>query len=226
MTLDEAERHHLVDVLRAEAGARLQVFDGGGREATVRITAIHRRAVDLEVEQQHQQPTPPVSIWLFQAVPREQQMDFILQKATELGVSVIQPVTTDHAVVRLEPGDAGKHERWSRIVLGAAKQCGTAWLPTVEPVRPVLDALRERPPLDRLIVCSLEPDTRPLRDLLRADPKPKRMGVLIGPEGDFSAREYAAARAAGATPVTLGRTVLRVETASLYALSAIRYEFT
>ena len=227
MVLDATERHHLVDVLRAAEGAEVTVFDGAGREALARVDSIGRNDVRLTMVQQQTHPAPAVAVTLVQAVPREQRMDMILQKATELGACAILPVITDRCVVRLRDADEGKRERWQKIILNAAKQCGTPWLPQLAPVQTMLDALGRLPPTDVCLVCSLEPDARVLRDVLaeiRAR-RPARITCLIGPEGDFSAREYAAARQAGARPVTFGSTVLRVETAALYVLSVLRYEF-
>ena len=227
MVLDADERHHLVDVLRVAEGSEVTVFDGAGREAVARVDAIGRAEVQLAMLQQRCHPAPAVAVTLIQAVPREQRMDMILQKATELGAHAIVPVITDHGVVRLRGDDEGKRERWKKIILNAAKQCGTAWLPTLAPVQSLGEALAALPPGGARLVCSLEPDARPLRDVLqelRAKP-PARITCIIGPEGDLSAREYAAARQAGARPATFGPLVLRVETAALYALSVLRYEF-
>lgn len=227
MLLDAEERHHLVDVLRADAGTEIQVFDGAGREAVARVESIGRKEVRLSMVQQTVHPAPAVAVTLVQAVPREQRMDMILQKATELGAAAIQPVIAERNVVRLRGEDEGKRERWQKIMLNAAKQCGSVWLPQLAPVRPALEALAGLPPTDLCLVCSLEPDARPLREVLQEARAraPRRITCLIGPEGDFSAREYAAARQAGARPVTFGASVLRVETAALYILSVLRYEF-
>lgn len=226
MSLDPEERHHLVDVLRAETGTEIEVFDGAGREAVARVESISRSEVRLCMVQQKVHPAPAVAVTLVQAVPREQRMDMILQKATELGAAAIQPIITDRGVVRLRGDDEGKRERWQKILLNAAKQCGSVWIPRLAPVRPALEALASLP-ADLCLVCSLEPDARPLREVLQeARPRaPRRITCLIGPEGDFSAREYSAARQAGARPVTFGASVLRVETAALYVLSVLRYEF-
>ncbi len=228
MQLDAEERHHLVDVLRAGVGAEITLFDGAGREAVAAVESISRDSVQVRMIQQKVHPAPAVAVTLVQAVPREQRMDMILQKATELGVAEIRPVITDHGVVRLSGDDEGKRERWRKILLNAAKQCGTPWLPRLAPVRPAREALADLAGQDLLLVCSLEADARPLRTVL-AEARaraPRRITALIGPEGDFSAREYAAARQAGARPVSFGATVLRVETAALYLLSVLRYEFT
>ncbi len=226
LVLDADETHHLAHVLRAEVGWTVVVFDGAGREAEARILELGRDRAALALLHHRAVPRPAVALSLVQALPREQRMDFILQKGTELGVSEIVPVVSDHAVVRLKEGDAAKRERWEKIVLNAAKQCGAAWLPTVRPVRPLMDVLKEVPTCDAMLVCSLEPDARPLRDVIAEVRKiqPRSLAFLVGPEGDFSSRELAVARQAGARPVNLGPAVLRVETAALYVMSVLKYE--
>lgn len=226
LRLDEDEAHHLSHVLRAEVGHRVIAFDGRGRESEAEISVIERDRVELRELQRREIRRTRVEFTIIQALPREQKMDFILQKATELGASAIVPVISDHGVVRLRDGDEAKRERWEKIVLNAAKQSGAAWLPVVHPVRHLHDALKDVPAYDVLLICSLEPDARPLRDVL-AEVKaraPRTLAVLVGPEGDFSVRELAAARQAGARPVSLGPSVLRVETATLFVLSVLRYE--
>ena len=228
ISLSDEESHHAAHVLRGEVGQPITVFDGRGREATATIDEVVRGRVTVRVLQQTTKARPPVAITLIQAVPREQKMDFVLQKATELGVATIFPVVTDHAVVRLKHGeDEGKIHRWEKIILNAAKQCGAAWLPEVKPVESLVDLLPRLPKQDVIITCSLEPDALPLREVIETcrPARPLSIACLIGPEGDFSMRELTAARKAGGRPASLGDAVLRVETASIYVLSVLRYEF-
>jgi 16S rRNA (uracil1498-N3)-methyltransferase len=227
LALPRDEVHHLHTVMRAKLGGHVTAFDGQGRSADCEIIELHRREARLRVLQQHVQARPSPELILLQGLPREQKMDLLIQKATELGIHRIRPVQTDHAVVRVrEDIEAAKRERWQRIALNAAKQCGTDWLPEVEPVQPLLDCLTLMPRVDLLLVCSLEPDAVPLRSVLQAarDQRPASVAVLVGPEGDFSARERAAARNAGGRAVRLGDTILRSETASLFVLSVLTYE--
>lgn len=227
IALDD-EAHHLIHVLRVRPGQPVEAFDGAGRTAEAEVDVIQKHRVELRVQQQHTHPRAPVELTLIQAVPREQKMDLVIQKATELGVAHIAPVLTRHSLVRLQHGAGeAKQARWDRIVVNAAKQCGSVWLPEIAPPQQIADYLASRPPLDLLIVCSLEPDARPLKDVLRAPraTPPRRIGALVGPEGDFSQEERAAIRTAGAIPVTFGDLTLRTETAALYALGALKYEF-
>lgn len=228
MVLAEDEAHHLRTVLRGRIGAHLTLFDGRGRSAEVELVAVDRHGARLRVLQQHTRPPPAVELVVLQGLPREQKMDLIVQKATELGASRILPVATDHAVVRLrEDNEAAKRGRWQKIALNAAKQCGSDWIPEVAPVQDLLACLGAMPRPDLFLLCSLDPDAVPLREALAAarGAAPRTIAVLVGPEGDFSARERAAARNAGARPVSLGLSILRSETAALYVLSILNYEF-
>lgn len=222
------EAHHLIDVLRVKPGQPVEAFDGHGRCASAEIDMIQKRRVEMRVLQQREQPRPPVQITLIQAVPREQKMDIVIQKAVELGVSAIAPVITRHSLVRLDKGGGeAKQVRWDRIAINAAKQCGSVWLPEFSPVQSLEDYLKTMPRFDLLLSCSLEADAQPVKSVLRANRSQplKSIAFLVGPEGDFNQEERAAVRNAGARAVTLGDLVLRSETAALFALSVLKYEF-
>lgn len=226
--LGPEESHHLLHVLRVKPGQRVEAFNGEGEVGVAEVVAAKKGLATLRMLSRTRCTPPAYSATLILAVTREPKMDLVVQKATELGVSAVVPVLTEHGVVRVAAGAEArkKAERWAKIALGAAKQCGTAWLPRVEPVRPLADALAARPSFDLLLACLLIPEARPIREVL-AEAKghgARRIGVLVGPEGDFSQPEVRAILAAGAVPVNLGGTTLRSETAALYVLSVLRYE--
>ena len=157
-------------------------------------------------------------------------LESIIQKATELGVARIVPILSERVVTHLDQESAeSKAVKWQQVAIEAIKQCGSPWLPHVgTPVAPgKFLAGHERFELS-LIGC-LEAGSRHPREwfqkfFLEQKRMPKSVCLWIGPEGDFSATEYAAIKAAGALPMTLGRLVLRVETAATYALSVVNYE--
>ena len=227
--LSPDDSHHLTDVLRVAPGDRLVVCDGQGGEASAEIMGIASGSVSVRILDRRRQDGADVMFTLIQAVPKAQKMDWIIQKATEIGVWSILPVMTDRGVVKLEEDRADKRGgRWQRIAVEAAKQCRTAWIPKVHPVRSLIEVLGERLPFEVLLIGSLEEGARPLKACL-AELKgrcPKSVGLLIGPEGDFSPREFEAARRAGALPVSYGNRVLRVETASIYGLCVLAYELS
>jgi 16S rRNA (uracil1498-N3)-methyltransferase len=225
LTGDEAR--HLTQVLRIRPGDSVSVFDGCGNSASATVLSTAKDNVALSLgETTHSPPIRP-AITLAQAIPKQKNMDLIVQKAVELGVTTIQPLVTRHTIVH--PGD-GKADKWRRIALEACKQCGQNTLPTIAEPLPFdrwLSSEADIPPAshDLRIIASLATGAKPLRDWLKADPAPTQVTLLIGPEGDFSHEETQAALASGFRPATLGSIVLRVETASLFCLSAIRYEY-
>jgi 16S rRNA (uracil1498-N3)-methyltransferase len=168
-------------------------------------------------------PRPPVEITLFQCIAKPARMDWLLEKAVELGVSRIVPIISAHAVVRVDPGV--KQERWQRIAEAALRQCACGWMTEIEAPLKWSDALARMGSFQgKLLVGALIGETRSAGDVLmemrdRGFRSP--VGWLIGPEGDLSAEELAAAVSiARAIPVSFGTQVLRVETAAVFGVSA------
>jgi len=227
LTGDEAR--HLAQVLRIQPGATITVFDGQGHRAHASVLEVTRTRVPLELGAAlPSRPVLPV-ITLAQAIPKGKNMDLIVQKAVELGIASIQPLVTRHTIVH--PSE-GKSEKWRRIALEACKQCGQDLLPDI-PEALAFDAwlaaqaaaVTTASPSRLSLIASLAPAARPLREILHEHPGTTHVTLLIGPEGDFSPEETSAALAVGFVPISLGAIVLRVETASLFCLSALRYEF-
>ena len=222
LALPADELHHVRHVLRMVDGDEVIAFDGQGREGVARLCeAGDGWALDLlrEIDAPHTR----VRIVLIQAIPKGKRMEWLVEKATELGVGSIIPMVTDRTVVRLDGAQAAaKQARWSRIATSAAKQCGTRWMPEIEPVAPSLGAaLAQAGPLDLLLAGVIRPDSQPLKDVLMGHPGVNSVGVVIGPEGDLTEGEIEEALAAGALPVGFGGQVLRVETAAIFAVSVI-----
>lgn len=222
------ESRHIVRVLRCGAGDRLIIFDGRGREGEAEVSAIRHGVPILSKVWSRNAPSPGVRLVLVQAVIKAARMDYLVEKATELGVASIIPVMTERVVVRVAREDAVKRvERWRRICISAAAQCGTAWVPGVQNVTPyagVFESLKGTP----CLVGCLDEGTGTLRSAvasLRAG-RPKQVALVIGPEGDLTPGEIELARSRGAVPVSFGGLVLRSETAAIFGLSALAYEFT
>jgi len=222
LTGDEAR--HLSQVLRMKVGDSLIVFDGKGRRAAAEVLEVSRDRVPLKLGEVLPSVLPLPAITLAQAIPKGKNMDLIVQKSVELGIAAIQPLVTRYTVV--QPGE-GKSEKWRRNALEACKQCGQDTLPEIaEPLgyERWIASQNDAPGLK--LIASLAPGARPLREILKGHPGTTQATFLIGPEGDFSAEETNAAIAAGFLPVSLGSIVLRVETATIFCLSALRYEFS
>ena len=227
ISLQSDDAHHWVDVLRVEVGGAAVVCDGHGGEADAEIVEAVGGKVVVRVRERRSQESSRLAITLIQAVPKAQRMDWIIQKATELGVYSIIPVMTERGVVKLDEERSGRRgTRWQKIAVEAAKQCRTAWIPRIEPVVEFKALMNRRPSFEAMLIGSLEPDAMPFKKCLAewAIRRPKSVALLIGPEGDFSPAEIEAARWGGATPVTYGARILRVETATLYGLSVLVYE--
>ena len=239
--LTPEESHHLRNALRLRAGDEVTVFDGCGRAAVARIaegaapssarSGSLKRSGDLLLtpSQVVVERPRPVSVTLIQALPKGNRMDVIVEKATELGASALWPVTSERVVAEVTACRAGARlDRWRRIAVSAAKQCGTNWLPRIEPARDFGEAVRAARELDVFFCGSLEPRARPFRDAVSFARRAcaARFGILIGPEGDLTPDEYRLVREAGGVPISFGRLVLRVETAAIFALSVLAYEFS
>jgi 16S rRNA (uracil1498-N3)-methyltransferase len=227
-TLTGDEARHLSQVLRIKPGETITVFDGHGRRAAAEVLSVSRDHVSLKLGEVQSPPPPLPAITLAQAIPKGKNMDLIVQKAVELGIARIQPLVTRNTVV--QPGE-GKSDKWRRNALEACKQCGQDTLPDIADPLPFgrwLDCgTGILPVADHLcLIASLAPGARPLREVLHAHPGTAAVTLLVGPEGDFTPEETTAALAAGFLPVSLGSIVLRVETATLFCLSALRYEFS
>ena len=227
LTLDEAETHHAIDVLRMNPGDKAVVFNGRGVEATVEVAAITRKTVTLRKLLQSKSAPIGCQITLAQAVPKGKAMDLIVQKAVELGVAAISPLISERTVIQVEEDDAArKQQKWQTVAIEAAKQCGQNWLPKVDlPLSPK-EFFAQSAPFDLMLISSLQPDAMHLKKLLAetAGKAPRSVLVLIGPEGDFTPAEIGLAKSHGCRPLTLGPIVLRTETAAIYCLSILSYE--
>jgi len=221
LTGDEAR--HLSQVLRAKPGDGIVVFDGRGHRATAEILTVSRDRVALRIGESLPSRVPMPAITLAQAIPKGKNMDLIIQKSVELGIAGIQPLITRYTVV--QPGD-GKASKWRRNALEACKQCGQDVLPEIaEPLAFDRWITQQHHPSGLKLIASLAPGARAMRDILREHAGTTHATLLVGPEGDFSPEETGEALVSGFIPVSLGAIVLRVETATLFCLSALRYEF-
>jgi 16S rRNA (uracil1498-N3)-methyltransferase len=230
LRLDGREAHHALHVLRLKRGELVTVLDGVGNEFLCAVKTSSRHAVTLSVSLKNFMPPLPCSITLLQAVPKGKTIESIIQKAVELGARRIVPLLTEHVVTRLDDRDAAdKRTKWQQVAIEAIKQCGAAWLPEIEAPMTIEQFLARQEKFDLSLIGSLQKERRHPRECLsgfQAQHKrlPQSVGVWIGPEGDFTPEELEAIQASGALPVSLGRLVLRVETAAIYCLSILNYE--
>jgi 16S rRNA (uracil1498-N3)-methyltransferase len=230
LTLTGGEAHHALRVLRLRPGARVTVLDGAGTQFFCSVQNTGRNSVELSVLEKTLTPSAPCQITLLQAIPKGKIIEEIIEKATELGAHRIVPILSERVTTRLDnAGKKDKAEKWQHVAIEAIKQCGAAWLPPVDAPLTPAQFLNRRETFDLILVASLQPDARHprewMREFLAAPPAPPwRVAVWIGPEGDFTPGELETIQGAGALPITLGRLVLRCETAATYCLSILNYE--
>lgn len=224
-TLDPGQSHHALDVLRFGPGDRITVFDGEGAEAPAEIRTVTGKKAQISVGPRAQAAPLPCAITLAQAIPKGKNMDLIIQKSVELGAARVAPLLSDRTVVQLDAADAEKKRlKWHETALEACKQCGQNRLPEVTTPVSVKSFLENGPRFDLLLIASLQPDARKIKDVLAEHGTPRSVCVLVGPEGDFTPAELALAKSHGCQPVTLGPIILRTETAALYSLSVLAHE--
>ena len=230
LQLTGADFHHIRDVLRLGPGDELIVCDGAHSDLRCRIRRFTAAAVELAViERQANCTEPSYRAILYQGLAKGDKMDTIVQKAVELGVFKIVPVICRRSVTRPDENSLDrKLARWNRIAGEAAKQCGRGFMPQV--ARP-LDFAAAAEAAARADICLIPWENergRSLRQELEnaaADKMQPEIALLIGPEGGFAADETEIAFAAGIRPVTLGRRILRTETAGAAALAMLIYRF-
>ncbi|MDD5475238.1 MAG: 16S rRNA (uracil(1498)-N(3))-methyltransferase [Syntrophales bacterium] len=225
--LEDEDFHYVKNVLRLKPGSLLMLFDGVGNEYTAVIEGFESSKAILSIKHSKRILYDSPSLTLAQALPKESKMDFIVQKATELGVRYIIPFTSSRTVPKLTADKAAARvTRWRKIASEAAKQCGGAIVPKVSEIVNFEAMLEEAARSPLALFFWEEEKSRGIRDIFSNPSGPEISGVsvVVGPEGGFSRSETAAARDRDFTTVHLGRRILRVETAALVILSIIQYE--
>jgi 16S rRNA (uracil1498-N3)-methyltransferase len=215
-----AARH--VQVLRLQPGGVITLFNGEGGEHSATILRMGRSDVVVRVDS-HQaiEREAPRRVHLALGMPANDRMDWLVEKAAELGAASVQPLHTAHSVLRLSGERASKKQaHWQSVAVAACEQCGGNRVPAVAAVQDLVTWIGTAPtgPASLRCVLSLAPGTRPLAEVLAGAAPGVSVGFLSGPEGGLSPSEDQQARAQGFVPVTLGSRVLRAETAALAAL--------
>ncbi|MDP0499431.1 MAG: RsmE family RNA methyltransferase [Verrucomicrobiota bacterium JB022] len=222
--LSAEESHHLVKVRRAREGEPVLLLDGSGHRWLGTLTVAHAKQAEVEARAIASLPVPPTRVIVGQALPKGKTMDNVVHRAAELGVAVLVPLATHHSEVSLDAKRAdSKVEKWTAVAIEALKQCANPHLPEIPPVQSLEAFLQAQAGAEVKLVAALTPETRPLLELMQAlSPRPGSIALLVGPEGDFSDREYQQIFAHGYQPVSLGPRILRVETAFVSAVSVIQ----
>ena len=212
--LDEHGHRHLIRVLRLETGDALRVFDGRGLEIDAIVEKVGKNTVELSLGARRRLPPPVATITLLQSPPKNDRMEYIVQKTTELGVSRIVPVLTRQGI--LKPSE-DKVARWRTIAMEAARQCGRADIPVVDNAIPLDQALTEVPADTLPIMLWEEERSATLRQALAGTPR--QVALLVGPEGGFSQAEADACQDRGFVRASMGPRILRADTAAIVAVA-------
>ena len=219
--------NHISNVLRMKQGEEVWIRDGGQKEYRCAIEAFSADEVLLHIiYAQEPDYELPSRIYLFQGLPKADKMELIIQKAVELGAYEIIPVETKRCVVKLDGKKAAKKvERWQQIAESAAKQSKRMLIPNVHQVLSFKEALKYAESMDiRLIPYELAKGMQETKEILAAIEQGQSIGIFIGPEGGFEEKEVEAAISEGAKPITLGKRILRTETAGLAILSVLMFQ--
>lgn len=224
ITIIGEDARHISRALRCRVGEELVACDGKGRDYHCRIAAITEQTVELAVlSREPSAAEPPVKVTLYQACPKGDKTELIVQKSVELGVYKVVLVLTHYCVSRPDQKTMDKKlERLNKISLEAAKQSGRGIVPQIEGLLTFEETLAQLQTADKAILF-YENATRSLGEVLAE--KPQSLGVLVGAEGGFTPAEVETAQQAGIAICTMGPRILRCETAPLYALSAIAYHY-
>lgn len=212
---DPGQIHHVRTVLRLRAGEEVAVFDGDGHECVCLIERLNKDELVLSVKGRRTGSPRKLGLVVACAIPRKGGMDGIVDRLTQLGVDSIIPMVTARVAVRLDDQARGdRFERWQRLARAAAEQSRRDDVPVLQPVTRISDIISKSDSFDVKLIATLFGDTVSIAQAL-AGVAPQGVLAMIGPEGDFTPEEVRAAVGAGFIPVSLGRHVLRVETAAV-----------
>lgn len=223
--IDGQELAHLGRVLRLRAGDAVTLFDDSGREHDAVIDSLTESRGELTILRSYETGRDPaLPITLAVGLTKGEKLDFVVEKATELGVGKIAPFSSAYSVPKLTSEKIGKRtERWRKIAVSAAKQCGRARVPEVLPVCNFLDLINQTWPETLKIFFWEKERDRSLQQIFETHSDPKALLLAVGPEGGFAVEEAQAAASKDFLSAQIGRRILRAETAALTALALTQH---
>ena len=225
ITISNEDVRHIVTVLRMKTGEELLLCDGQGAEYRATIDQIGKAEVRTSIVSRSTQDLRHPRITLCQGLPKSDKMDWIVQKATELGAAEIVPLVTERTIVKVKDEEK-RVTRWQKICREAAMQSNRPDIPKVRDIQRFGNYLQTLAPgPGTLLLIPWEEGTEPIKNILRQSSGMRNILVLIGPEGGFSAAEAEMAKGRGFHAVSLGPNILRTETAAIAVLGMIGYEF-
>lgn len=233
LSLPDKLAHQVRDVLRLALGEQLILLDDSGDELLAEIAESNKGGVKVRfIERRRGKSESPVQIVLCQGLLKSARFEWILEKGTELGVSTFAPILCRRSMAGLEDAGSAKLQRWQRIIAEATEQCGRAKRPDLLPIRPMMHALADLPAHALALIPWEDEQDLTLRQVLTevvagrqpGNGEPLMVYLFIGPEGGLMADEVRLAQRHGARSVTLGRRILRAETAALATVANLMYE--
>jgi 16S rRNA (uracil1498-N3)-methyltransferase len=225
--LNGKEAHHILHVKRARQGSKITLFDGKGFEYRAHVTEIAHDKLKVFIEQSSAvDREPPVDITVAFSIPKGKLVTFLVQKCAELGVKNLIPLHCKRSVVDIRGKDGEKIERWNRVAIEASKQCKRNFITKIENVMSMDDLLKTVYNYDLSLIACTEPHAKTLKSLLMEHPSVKRIVCLIGPEGGFTPSEIVMAEKAGCIPISMGHSILRIETAAIAISSMLFYAYS
>lgn len=228
ITITGNDVNHIKNVLRMQKGEKLIICDGQGTDYYCSIADFSKDEVIAEILEMNDTKTElNTKIYLFQGLPKKDKMELIIQKAVELGVHEVIPVSMKRCVAKIEDKkkEQKKLERWQTIATSAAKQSGRGMIPKVQGVMSFRDALEKAKELEFTIIPYEQAEgMAKSKKLIEKACKKKSIGIFIGPEGGFDDAEIQKAREAGFSTISLGKRILRTETAGLTILSILMFQ--
>ena len=223
--IDSEDVTHISRVLRLEKGDNVTVCDGQGTDYDAQIDTIEPKKILLNiVSRQKSETEPNIKVTLFQALPKASKMEYIIQKTTELGISEIVPVKLSRCVVKIDnkKDEKKKIDRWQKIAESAAKQSGRGIVPTVSEFMTINEVIEKSKEFDLFFVPYECEEQKTLKEILTSKSDVKSVGFVIGPEGGFDLSETEKLHSSGIDTVTLGKRILRTETAGEAVLAMTR----
>ena len=228
LIIDSEDANHLKRVLRINVGDVITVCDGAGIDYTVKVSEIGKNEIECDIiDRQKSDTEPNINITLYQGLPKAAKMDYIIQKNTELGISKIVPAKLARCVVKLEnkAAEDKKCERWQKIAIASAKQSGRGIVPVIDNPMTVDEIIEDVKDYDLVFVPYECEDQSRLKTIVESVPDAKDIAFIIGPEGGFDISEIEKFKAAGIKTVTLGKRILRTETAAESVVSMLMYAY-
>lgn len=225
--IDGKEAHHILHVKRAKAGSKITLFDGSGIEYVATVTEILGDKLKVFIEQTREvDRESSVDITMAFSIPKGKCATLLIQKCSELGVKSLIPLHCERSVVDIRHKSTEKTEKWNKVVIEASKQCKRNYLTKIEDVMPFDGLMKTVCNYDLSLIACTNTHTRTLKSVLTEHPSARRIICLIGPEGGFTRTEVEMAVKSGCIPVSVGHSILRIETAVVAISSMLLYAYS